>query len=215
LAPFLLDKEMDKKTGATLRAKPQQARAQQRMSEILDAAAAVFAEVGYDAATTNEIAKRADTSIGSLYRFFPDKFAIFQALSTRYLQEASRLISIPGFLEAQMEEVVARAIDEFEKFRAKEPAFDAVFVFADASPELKSTDHHMKQTVAILIAETLSKRKVPIPSEKKQLVALVCLECLNSYMRLSLMQPKNKRPALKEECKRLVTSYLKSFSDDR
>jgi len=60
---------------------PQQARSRQRFNQILDAAARTFDEVGYEAATTEMIAVRANTSIGSLYRFFSDKSAILYALA--------------------------------------------------------------------------------------------------------------------------------------
>ena len=43
------------------------------MAAILEAAAAVISEKGYDAATMAEIATRSGTKIGSLYRFFPNK----------------------------------------------------------------------------------------------------------------------------------------------
>jgi AcrR family transcriptional regulator len=39
----------------------------------IEAARAVFAEKGYDAATTREIAERADVSIGTLFAYAPDK----------------------------------------------------------------------------------------------------------------------------------------------
>jgi len=48
---------------------PQQARSRERFNRILDAAAELFAEIGYESATTDEIAKRANTSAGGLYRF--------------------------------------------------------------------------------------------------------------------------------------------------
>jgi len=51
-----------------LRRLPQQARS--REHRILDAAAELFAEIGCESATTDEIAKRANTSVGGLYRFF-------------------------------------------------------------------------------------------------------------------------------------------------
>ena len=54
-----------------LRRLPQQSRSQQRVTQILEAAAQVFAEVGYEAASTSLIATQAKTSVGSLYRFFP------------------------------------------------------------------------------------------------------------------------------------------------
>jgi AcrR family transcriptional regulator len=44
-----------------------------RVAAILEAAAAIIAEKGYEGATMAEIAARSGTKIGSLYRFFPNK----------------------------------------------------------------------------------------------------------------------------------------------
>lgn len=57
----------------------------QRVASLLDAAATVIGERGFPAATMSEIAARADARIGSLYRFFPDKNALADALVERYL----------------------------------------------------------------------------------------------------------------------------------
>jgi AcrR family transcriptional regulator len=48
----------------------------ERLRRIEAAARAVFAEKGYDAATTREIAERADVSIGTLFAYAPDKRAL-------------------------------------------------------------------------------------------------------------------------------------------
>ncbi|MEV6803916.1 ScbR family autoregulator-binding transcription factor [Streptomyces sp. NPDC051132] len=48
---------------------------------ILEAAAAVFGERGYDAASTNEILARAGLTRGALYHHFPSKEAIASALA--------------------------------------------------------------------------------------------------------------------------------------
>jgi AcrR family transcriptional regulator len=63
---------------------PKRERGKQRVTQLLDAAAAVFAENGYDAATMTEIAARAHTAIGSLYQFFPNKETLADALLARY-----------------------------------------------------------------------------------------------------------------------------------
>ena len=52
----------------------------QRVAALLDAAASLFRERGYEAATMAEIALRAGARIGSLYRFFPNKEAVADAL---------------------------------------------------------------------------------------------------------------------------------------
>ena len=68
-----------------LRNRPRQARSAARVELLLDVAAEVFEEVGYDAATTNLVAARADVPVGTLYRWFPDKAALAEALTDRYL----------------------------------------------------------------------------------------------------------------------------------
>jgi AcrR family transcriptional regulator len=47
---------------------------------ILQAAAALFVQQGYEATSIAEIAKQADVAVGSVYRQFPDKVALLSAL---------------------------------------------------------------------------------------------------------------------------------------
>lgn len=67
-----------------MRRTPVQPRSRATVERILDAAAHVFAERGY-AGTTNQVAERADISIGSLYQYFEDKAALLLALHQRHL----------------------------------------------------------------------------------------------------------------------------------
>src|SRR5436190_24226409 len=71
----------------TMRRLPRQARGEQRIAAILQAAAQVFYEVGFDTATTDMIAKQAQTAIGSLYDFFPSNEAIAQRLSEQVCED--------------------------------------------------------------------------------------------------------------------------------
>src|SRR5580698_7561015 len=63
---------------------PQRDVGRQRVAELLQAAAAVIQERGFEATTMAEIAARADARIGSLYRFFPSKEAVAEALMRQY-----------------------------------------------------------------------------------------------------------------------------------
>jgi AcrR family transcriptional regulator len=65
---------------------PQRDVGRQRVAELLQAAAAVIQERGFEAATMAEIAARADANIGSLYRFFPNKDAVAKALMSQYAE---------------------------------------------------------------------------------------------------------------------------------
>ncbi|ATB49497.1 TetR/AcrR family transcriptional regulator [Corallococcus macrosporus] len=64
---------------------------------ILEAAARVFDQHGYEGANTNRVAERAGVSVGSVYQYFPNKNALLTALHERHY--------------LQMQAVVDRALD--------------------------------------------------------------------------------------------------------
>src|SRR5258708_13008477 len=70
---------------------PIQERGERRVAGLLEAAAAIFSAVGYEAATMRDIAERAGASIGSLYQFFPNKEVVARAIKTQYCQELKEL----------------------------------------------------------------------------------------------------------------------------
>ena len=69
-----------------LRNEPVQARSTARLAQLLDAAAAIIDEIGYERLTTAMVAERAGASIGTVYRYFPDRIALLQALAARNLE---------------------------------------------------------------------------------------------------------------------------------
>lgn len=68
---------------AKLRNEPVQARSTARLTRLLDAAAEVIDEIGFERLTTAMVAERAGASIGTVYRYFPDRIAVLQSLSVR------------------------------------------------------------------------------------------------------------------------------------
>ena len=70
----------------TVRHEPVQARAAHRIEALLDAAAAVVVEHGIEHLTTALVAERAGASIGTVYRYFPDRVAVLVALAERNLE---------------------------------------------------------------------------------------------------------------------------------
>ena len=97
-----------------------QQRGLRRVDEILTEAGALFAEVGYDKATTNMIAARAGLSPGSLYQYFPNKEAIAQAYAlaaTTRLHQVYDAVLVPeivglplwDFLDTYIESLIAAA----------------------------------------------------------------------------------------------------------
>lgn len=76
-------------TRFSLRNEPMQARSAARLTALLDATAAIIDEIGYERLTTAMVAERAGASIGTVYRYFPDRIALLQALGVRNFERVS------------------------------------------------------------------------------------------------------------------------------
>jgi Transcriptional regulator len=77
--------------GAVIRNEPVQARSAARLTALLDAAAEVVHEIGYERLTTAMVAEGAGASIGTVYRYFPDRIAVLQSLAARNAERTSGL----------------------------------------------------------------------------------------------------------------------------
>jgi AcrR family transcriptional regulator len=135
---------------------PKRARGKQRVAQLLEAAAAVFAEKGFEVATMTEIAARAGAPIGSLYQFFPAK----EALADTLLQEYAALLAADlQQLEARAAGIsTTRLVEElFALVRAHPLERAAVLPLAEArmdEPTRRATFRQMmrRQVAAVLRA---------------------------------------------------------------
>jgi AcrR family transcriptional regulator len=110
---------------------PQQERAARTHQLFLDTAERLFVELGYDAMTMTAVAERAGTSIGALYRWFPDKTAVAAVLLARYTVEieqhwASLIAGAHTLTTAKFAESLISRTREFSQRR---PAY---FILRDA-----------------------------------------------------------------------------------
>ncbi|WNG51620.1 TetR/AcrR family transcriptional regulator [Archangium minus] len=71
----------------TPRKLPRQTRSRATVDAILEAAAQVLVEQGYEKTTTARVAERAGVSVGSLYQYFPNKESLVAALIERHAGE--------------------------------------------------------------------------------------------------------------------------------
>jgi AcrR family transcriptional regulator len=121
-------------SGAPLvRTEPIQERSAARIDALLDAAAEVVDEIGFDRLTTAMVAERAGASIGTVYRYFPDRIVLLQALRDRALLRYRRTV-VETIHREQPEHwwnAVECAIDAFVDMFRTEPGFRIVR-FADA-----------------------------------------------------------------------------------
>src|SRR5579875_1247483 len=144
---------------------PQQARGQQRIARLLDAAECVFAAVGYDAATTNAIAAQANTSIGSLYQFFPNKEALLTALAGRYLAELRDTLDqtlTPETTELPLADFLDCILGALGSFLGEHTSFRPLFISArhpgHTKDEVANAAYELRQEVVLRIDGLLALR---------------------------------------------------------
>jgi AcrR family transcriptional regulator len=89
---------------------------------ILDAARAVFAEMGYGAATVRDVIRRTDLASGTFYNYFPDKEAVLRALLEDIAREARRLTRAARRESTTLEEFVADGFRAYFELLAGDPA---------------------------------------------------------------------------------------------
>lgn len=98
------------------RKRPGQARSRETVDRILDEAARLFDEFGYQGVTTNHVAEAAGVSVGSLYQYFPNKDSLLVGLAERHLEDATpRLAELADALRThspEAHELCARFITE-------------------------------------------------------------------------------------------------------
>ncbi len=96
----------------------------------MDAAAGVFAEVGFEAATSEGIAKRACTSVGSIYQFFSNKQELLLAVAGRCFERVTELfdrLHAEEALQKSWTQFVDDVVDGFFDLQKNDPGFSALY----------------------------------------------------------------------------------------
>jgi AcrR family transcriptional regulator len=144
------------------RKRPRQRRSLATVNAILEAAARVFAEVGFARGSTNRIAQTAGVSVGSLYEYFPNKDAILVALAERGVEEMMSEVQMRLDSSRASGESLDSLLQSFvlAMLEAHEKAPDlhrAVFSEAPHPPELHACVLHMEEALAHALEELLRR----------------------------------------------------------
>lgn len=196
---------------SALRRRPVQERSAARVQRMLDAAAELLDEVGYDATTTSLIASRAGVSVGSLYQFFPDRAAVLQALAVRSFERFSQR------LEARLREVppqrwqdaVGTVIDVYVAFSRSEPAARVLSFGGPVDRHMLDPENDNNGVVAEALGGVLRSVLPDLELDQTlRLVLRVAVEAGDGVLDLAFRLDPAGDPVVVEEAKRLVRAYL-------
>jgi AcrR family transcriptional regulator len=112
---------------SSVRTEPVQQRSAQRVAHLLDTAARLIDELGIDALTTSDVAARSESSVGVVYRYFPNIQSLLRSLAARNLARFTEAIyDRLGGDSIEWRQTVDIAIDAFIEFNRSEPGFRAL-----------------------------------------------------------------------------------------
>lgn len=180
------------------------------MAELLRAAGQVFADVGYEKATTNAIAARAGVSPGTLYQFFPNKQAIAEALANAYAAKDQALESVFDLSAADvpLRDLVDRLVDPFLEFRRNAPGFEALFVGSVVSRELAERIQALHRQKQQRIAELIRMRAPHLSAKMIQTAAETSVQIVKGMLPLALDGSRKQRKVGERELKLVLERYL-------
>lgn len=199
--------------GGAGRRAPRQRRGEQRVEKILDAAALVFGEVGYEAATTNAIAARAGTSIGSLYQFFRDKDAVMRALARRYnaqLRATYDHVYTPESLTMPLPLLLDLLLDPIVTFCEHNAGFERLFMSA---PLGAIADDDLDGVGQERLESLLLARSPAHDSAQAALSARVCVLVISALLGTIKSGSSPDQQRLVAEVKTLLVAYLAPLLD--
>lgn len=185
-------------------AAPKRQRGHERVAAILATSTALFLDKGYDAVTMTEIAAASHTAIGSLYRFFPSKEAVADALLGQYTDGlGAGLADLRARARGMGAGALADALVDFMQ------ALRAERGVALALVDARGLDDSRRQLRSAMLAELceLLRAVLPaLPDARLQPVAMAVLHVLKGVAQMP--DGSAPPPALLDEYRRMLRAYL-------
>lgn len=114
---------------------PLQVRSQHTVQRVLDAASSLLGQIPLDELTTTRVATEAGLSIGGLYRFFPDKQSIIDAIAVRHVEQFR--LSLEETVIHKLERELAD-LASFNPANLLNDVVDSYVLYLDEHPDFRS-----------------------------------------------------------------------------
>ncbi|MFG2289101.1 TetR family transcriptional regulator [Streptomyces sp. NPDC048595] len=201
---------------APLRCAPVQRRSAQRLARILDACAEVLEETGYEELSTRAVALRAGVPIGSVYRFFPNKRAMTEALARRnldaYADRITTRLTMPEGVPLEWRRAMDVVVDEYLAMKRTVPGFALVEFTVPAPTGPRQANYLVADRLLVLFAGPLG---LDAADERLRTAFLVGVETADALLQLAFRTDPAGDPAIVTEAKLLLRSYLARYLDAR
>lgn len=197
--------------GVSTRRTPVQGRSHETVQRILQATSRLLERMPLDEITTSRIAQESGVSVGGLYRFFPDKQTIIDAIAVQHVKEFEaqvrhRLLVLvplggPGFLSA--------VIDRYVEFLDARPDFRAIVFGKHISPATREQQIRPDKGATGLVKQVLIRFLGMKNSDEFTLKMRIASETGERLLAYAYEQEDlAERKKIIDELKMLLTGYL-------
>jgi AcrR family transcriptional regulator len=200
-------------SSSPIRVAPQQDRSARRLAGFLQAAAELFAKVGYEATTMQAIADRSDSSIGALYNYFPDKESVAATLRQQYSEDLHSRVKL-FMVESNKLSAVRFAesfIDCITDFVQDRPAWLNLVAVPISFHRAQSARKALRST----IADAFRSKNPFLSPERALLAANVAVQILKGMTTLCREAEAKSRDLVAVEFRKVLTSYLQGVLCER
>lgn len=190
---------------------PQQPRARRTVERLLQVTAELLEEVGVDRVTTNLVAERAGLNIGTLYKYFPNKYALINALALAFAQdqiEAMRAYLRTADPARPWQEVHDGLIDVLVAFNRERSGAVALQRALLAVPDLLVAYRRMNFLTARELNGFLRRWGVDLPERRLDLMVLCMGEASAALLDLAASGEDYAADEIVEEMKSMLKGYI-------
>ena len=198
------------------RSLPVQERSRETVNQILETAAELVDEVGVVGFTTNLLAERAGVRIRTIYRYFPSKLGILNALvihlnedSEERLQQFSKLADP----ERDWRELIGTWIYDLLEWAREGPGARLHMGWSNRVPELSTLEERLDVEWANSMVDAMRSRGVDLPSKQLYAVCRSFNEALYSMTSLAAFSGPKYSDEFIEEARRMLIRYLEPYLD--
>lgn len=193
---------------------PSQERSRRRFDAMLDAFAELLGEIGFEAINTHIVADRAGVPVGTLYQFFPNKYALATALSRRYGTHFSTLVGDRLSIrpeDAPYDEVFDRLLDAVAGLLFADESLIRLWAITQIVPEL----HVAREEADALVYQVCHSFLAPYLSHLDEEQMRPVVRTFGRTMYALLFNASQETGELRaesvREMKRLVRAYVGSY----
>jgi AcrR family transcriptional regulator len=200
--------------GARMRTVPRQQRARAAVQRILKATGELLDDAGFDALTTTAVAERADVNIATLYRYFPDKYALIEALALAIESERyDRTDPLLAALETASDwrPGLRALIDRLLELRVKRTGMKGLRRALHSAPPLWVAERAGFGRMAGRFAGVLRARVPAMTARRADSVARTALAMLVGLLDTATAEPEHRRSVMREgsvAIERYLAPYL-------